>query len=106
MSKINIKDINNKFNLSIIASEEYSEDSEYDVQSVKRTFTELNLVFGIVDKKINEMESKERALYLQNLIFNLHLRFGMTIVNKEQFMDSMCSMYDRGQEVKEKSDNK
>lgn len=71
----------------------------------KRTLNNMNVVFGIVDKRINKMESDEGSFYLQNLIFNLSIRMGLTRIDKDVFMESMSSMYDMGQQLKEKWNN-
>ena len=91
---------NNKYSLFVVGDTDVSTESEYDRQLAKRTFDQMNKLFGQIDPVTDKMEGKEGSFYLQNIIFNLNLRMGLTKVSKELFLESMLSMYDMGQEIK------
>lgn len=90
----------NKYLLWVIGDTDVSTESEYDRQMAKRTFNQMNKLFGQIDPVTDKMEKGEGSFYLQNIIFNLNLRLGLTTVSKEVFLESMLSMYDMGQDVK------
>lgn len=96
----------NKYSLFVVGDTDVSTESEYDRQLAKRTFEQMNVLFGQIDPVTDKMEAKEGSFYLQNIIFNLNLRMGLTLESRERFLESMSSMYDMGQEIKKQISKK
>ena len=76
-----------------------------DKSMVKRINNNSKVVLGIVDKRLGEFDDdeesvREGSLYLETLIFALHLRRGLTAMDKDVFLKNMESMYNKGQKLK------
>lgn len=92
-----IKMFPNKHCLCIVGDADTLDGDVYAKACAERNFKKLNSLFGIIDSECDKMDSKEGSWYLQNILFNIQRRLGITKISKDIFLNTMSNMWELSQ---------